>query len=241
MSPSVPLSRFVDEEALEPSVPTQPIVQPVEGPMDWGALSPQELAAQLRAQLECESFPPPDMADGRWVEEGTESDETPKAQAQPRKRATNGPRTLSAKQQRFIDEYLVDLNATQAAIRAGYSKRTARAIGCENLTKPDIRTKIHARLRESEDHARLDRQRHIEALLRVVNADIRQLFDQEGKILPVEAWPEGVAPAVALYESKVTGTPGTKNYRRVTRIALKDKIRAVFTLLDYLGPKSKHQ
>ena len=40
--------------------------------------------------------------------------------------------TLTAKQERFVDEYLVDLNATQAAIRAGYSKNSARQIGDEN-------------------------------------------------------------------------------------------------------------
>jgi phage terminase small subunit len=51
---------------------------------------------------------------------------------------------LSPKQARFIDEYLVDLNATQAAIRAGYSARTARSIGQENLTKPDIAAAIEA-------------------------------------------------------------------------------------------------
>jgi len=46
--------------------------------------------------------------------------------------------SLNRKQQRFVDEYLIDLNATQAAIRAGYSEDTARAIGAENLTKPAI-------------------------------------------------------------------------------------------------------
>lgn len=45
---------------------------------------------------------------------------------------------LTAKQARFVTEYLVDLNATQAAIRAGYSPKTARVIGAENLTKPDV-------------------------------------------------------------------------------------------------------
>ena len=44
----------------------------------------------------------------------------------------------TAKQQRFIDEYPKDLNATEAAKRAGYSAKTARSIGQENLTKPDI-------------------------------------------------------------------------------------------------------
>jgi phage terminase small subunit len=49
---------------------------------------------------------------------------------------------LTAKQQLFVTEYLVDLNATQAAIRAGYSENTARFIGAENLTKPNIANAI---------------------------------------------------------------------------------------------------
>ena len=49
---------------------------------------------------------------------------------------------LTDKQQRFVDEYLIDLNATQAAIRAGYSEKTAKSIGQENLTKPDIQKAI---------------------------------------------------------------------------------------------------
>ena len=48
------------------------------------------------------------------------------------------PAKLTPKQKKFIDEYLIDLNATQAAIRAGYSPKTAGAIGKENLQKPQI-------------------------------------------------------------------------------------------------------
>lgn len=46
---------------------------------------------------------------------------------------------MNAKQKRFCDEYLIDCNATQAAIRAGYSPKTAKQIGQENLTKPDLK------------------------------------------------------------------------------------------------------
>lgn len=52
---------------------------------------------------------------------------------------------LTAKQQRFVDEYMVDLNATQAAIRAGYSKRSAAEAGYENLRKPQIAAAVAAR------------------------------------------------------------------------------------------------
>ena len=57
---------------------------------------------------------------------------------------------LTAKQQRFCDEYLIDLNATQAAIRSGYSKKTANRIGTENLSKPVIKEYIDARMAEKE-------------------------------------------------------------------------------------------
>lgn len=56
--------------------------------------------------------------------------------------------TLRPKQQRFCDEYLIDFNATRAAIAAGYSKKTAKAIGAENLTKPDINAYIEQKRAE---------------------------------------------------------------------------------------------
>lgn len=52
------------------------------------------------------------------------------------------PRTLTAKEQRFVEEYCVDLNATQSAIRAGYSKKSAHDIGYENLKKPEIQAAV---------------------------------------------------------------------------------------------------
>ena len=59
---------------------------------------------------------------------------------------------LTPKQQRFVEEYLIDLNATQAAIRAGYSKHTAHSIGHENLSKPEIVAALaEARLSDGRD------------------------------------------------------------------------------------------
>ena len=58
---------------------------------------------------------------------------------------------LTPKQELFCKEYLVDLNATQAAIRAGYSVKTAKAMGCENLTKPDVAERIQAAMAERSE------------------------------------------------------------------------------------------
>lgn len=58
---------------------------------------------------------------------------------------------LTNKQVRFVEEYLIDLNATQAAIRAGYSENSAKEIGCENLAKPKIKPYIEKALKERSD------------------------------------------------------------------------------------------
>ena len=58
------------------------------------------------------------------------------------KSTSDGVEKLRERQKRFIEEYLVDLNATQAAIRAGYSEQTARQMGSENLSKPVIQEAI---------------------------------------------------------------------------------------------------
>lgn len=60
---------------------------------------------------------------------------------------------MTAKQKRFCDEYLIDCNATQAAIRAGYSPKTAQAIGSENLKKPVVKKYINEHLEISHNDA----------------------------------------------------------------------------------------
>lgn len=76
-----------------------------------------------------------------------------------------GPK-LTLKQQRFIDEYLIDYNATQACIRAGYSEHTAQAIGTENLTKPLIKAEIDRRVKLLEESALVTKEMVIKGLLK---------------------------------------------------------------------------
>ncbi len=75
--------------------------------------------------------------------------------------------SLTDKQFRFIDEYLVDLNATQAAIRAGYSKKTARQAGSENLSKPAIFTAIRDKQKEVSEKAEWSAAERLAALKRI--------------------------------------------------------------------------
>lgn len=77
---------------------------------------------------------------------------------------------LTEKQKRFCDEYLIDLNATQAAIRAGYSKRSARQIAERNMTKDDIQKYIKERMDEKEDELIADQ----DEVLRYLTATMRR-------------------------------------------------------------------
>lgn len=81
---------------------------------------------------------------------------------------------LSAKQKRFCEEYLVDLNATQAAIRAGYSPKTAYSIGVENLKKPELKVYIDARLEQIRSERTADAQAVMEYLTSVMRGEHKE-------------------------------------------------------------------
>lgn len=78
---------------------------------------------------------------------------------------------MTQKQMLFCEEYLKDMNATQAAIRAGYSKKTAKVTGCENLTKPDIKEYIRVKLDEMHSARIADAQEVMEFLTSVVRGE----------------------------------------------------------------------
>lgn len=84
---------------------------------------------------------------------------------------------LTARQQAFVDEYLVDLNATQAAIRAGYSERTARQTGAENLSKPAVAEAIRARMDERAERLGVTQDDVVMALRAIAFADLRDVTE----------------------------------------------------------------
>lgn len=92
---------------------------------------------------------------------------------------------MTKKQKRFIEEYLIDLNATQAAIRAGYSPKTAKDIGCENLAKPNISDAIDKAMAERSRRTGINQDRILLELARIGLAKITDVVDPDtGKILP---------------------------------------------------------
>ena len=136
---------------------------------------------------------------------------------------------LTAKQRRFVQEYLIDLNATAAAIRAGYSERTASVIGCQNLRKLQISAAIAEAAKERAKRVELSSDRVLEEIARVAFADIRRAFDADGNLLAIDQMPEEIARAVAGFEvvEHVVGAGDDRTVERTKKVKITDKLRAL--------------
>lgn len=111
---------------------------------------------------------------------------------------------LTTQQKRFVEEYCVDWNGTQAAIRAGYSEKTARSIGSENLTKPNIRAAIDARLTQLSLSAGQTTkliseiaETRLNEFLRVIQVPVRQRVEAYANVVLAQ-----VKEEIALIEEK---------------------------------------
>lgn len=107
---------------------------------------------------------------------------------------------LNAKQQRFVDEYLIDLNATQAAIRAGYSVKTAKDIACENLAKPNIAAAIQAAREKTAAKLEVTRERVLAEYAKMAFLDPRQFYNDDGSIKSVPDMGADAAAALVGFE-----------------------------------------
>lgn len=81
---------------------------------------------------------------------------------------------LTPKQKKFADNYIESGNATQSAIKAGYSRKTAKSVGSENLTKPDIKSYIEKKMKEVESHKIMDAKEAMELLTRIARGEERE-------------------------------------------------------------------
>ena len=94
---------------------------------------------------------------------------------------------LTQKQQRFVDEYIISGNATQAAIKAGYSKKTARFVGAENLTKPNIKDELEKRNAEIKSQKTMDMQEVMERLAAIARGEtVEQQVTNKGTVVEIE-------------------------------------------------------
>lgn len=106
---------------------------------------------------------------------------------------------MTDRQARFVEEYLVDLNGAQAAIRAGYSKRTARAIAAELLTKPDIQAAVQGAMAARSQRTEITQDTVLQELAVMLRSDVRHFHVEEetGALVLSDGAPDSAWRAVS--------------------------------------------
>lgn len=136
---------------------------------------------------------------------------------------------LTKKQKLFIDEYLIDLNATQAAIRAGYSPDTAQQIGSENLSKPVIRARLDKAIAERSKRTGVNADRVIMELAKIAFVNAEDVIDMDTATVKAGVLPEDTA-AIQSVKLKTFGEDGLER-----EIKMADKLKALELLGKHLG------
>jgi phage terminase small subunit len=104
---------------------------------------------------------------------------------------------LTDRQQAFVDEYLLDLNARQAAIRAGYTTTKSSNTGYNLLRLPKITAEIARRSAHRSEKTQISQERVLLEIARLAFNDPRRAFDDKGVLLPIKDWPAEVAAAIS--------------------------------------------
>lgn len=138
---------------------------------------------------------------------------------------------LTDKQQKFVEEYLIDLNATQACIRAGYSPDSAKEIGSENLTKPNIADAISKAMAERSRRTGINQDRIVQELARIAFVKVTDVVDNNGEIR-TDASDDDLA-CIESYKVKDSDTLNGSSSEREVKFA--SKLKALELLGKHLG------
>jgi len=139
---------------------------------------------------------------------------------------------LTPKQERFVAEYLIDLNATQAAIRAGYSAKTADKVGSQLLGKTRIAEAVSHAKKERIARIEIDADWVLKRLAQDATADLAELYTESGTLKPVHEWPLPwrtglVAGIETVQERDGEDADGNPVYATVRKVKLLDRTKMV--------------
>jgi phage terminase small subunit len=143
---------------------------------------------------------------------------------------------LTPKQARFVGEYLKDLNATQAAIRAGYSERAARQAGYQLLTNSDVAIAVQQGQARQLESAELSAARVLEEYRRLAFSDIRSFFDEQGNLKPIHQLTPEQGSCLASMEVIIKNAEaGDGQTDRVHKFRVWDKTKALTDLAKHFA------
>lgn len=150
---------------------------------------------------------------------------------------------LTAKQRRFAEEYAVDLNGTQAAIRAGYSNKGAEVQASELLRIGKVRLHVDKLLRERSKRTEITADRVLQELARIAFFDMRKLYREDGSLKPVTELDDDAAAVLAGVDvvemaggAKMGGSDGLAHIPMFTKKAkIPDKVAALGLAMRHLG------
>jgi phage terminase small subunit len=138
------------------------------------------------------------------------------------------------RQERFVSEYLEDLNGSAAAVRAGYSRRTADVQAYALLRKPQIAKRIAAAEAERLAANKISATRALEEDRRIAFNDPRRFVTASGNLRPITEWTEEMAATVASVEL-VQREAGKRRTDTVVKLRFWNKIQALELLHKHLG------
>lgn len=140
-------------------------------------------------------------------------------------------RKLTDKQKKFVEEYLIDLNATQACIRAGYSVKTANEQGAQNLAKLSIQEAISRAMAERSKRTGINQDRIVQELARIAFVKITDVVDPDGEI-NINASDDDLA-CIESYKVEDSDSVNGSSSKREVKLA--SKIKALELLGKHVG------
>lgn len=146
---------------------------------------------------------------------------------------------LTDKQIFFCQEYLKDFNATQAAIRAGYSEDTARSIGNENLTKPNIQKLLSELKGDITQRNEITIDELIGELKCLAFYNPKDFYDEDGNLKPISDLPDDVAKAISAFDVEVYRDKKGNELSITKKIKTIDRLQGIEKLMRYLGAYEK--
>ncbi|EJY6033127.1 terminase small subunit [Pseudomonas aeruginosa] len=148
---------------------------------------------------------------------------------------------LTKKQRLFVDEYLIDLNATQAAIRAGYSPRRATEIGYQLLQRPEVAQAIQAAMAERSKRTEVEADYVIRRLREIDEMDVLDILEDDGSFRSIRDWPRAWRQFLSGIEIAEL-FEGRGDDRRIAGVLRKvkwpDKLRNLELLSRHVGTES---